>query len=583
VIVGGHSSTGHGLARYLTAEKNERAEVWNIRGCELPDLSEAVQDWRIDGLGTKAEKPVYHAWLRPSDTDRPLSREEWETAISHFEKEMGFENQPRAVIYHHGHGQGEQGHVHLVYSRIEDGRAIPDSWNYVHHQKARAEIEKSLGLEHVYSPHLDNEPRRAQSFDRDQIEQGKRTKIDPREVKAEVSELYRAADTGPAFVAALEDAGYTLAQGDKRGYVILDEAGGVHSLSRAASVKAGELRDRLKDCPLQNLPTVEAARELIHDRAQGRESDRDREAWEDRLAAAAIAKEEREQKFIEPQPAKAAPKPEKELKGTAADIRLAYALSDTGQSFAAALDERGLILAQVSKEEAERSYRTAAFAKELGRRAPVLEAGEPVVINERGHLYRLTERTTGDERGEIDKFLGPVDRVYIPTVTEARAMQKEHAKEERAEARDIERQAFVAVSGVGLLEAAPKEKPAPEIAAPDHAAPETDSKINTITRDIPAAAEKIADGILDIAGKAAEVVSGILESIIAPEPAKPPPTPEQIARTEAAAEAREEQRTKTAADRWREAIQRIQQEQEQGQEQEREEKRRRERDGGRER
>ena len=121
MIAGGTSSTGKGLGGYLTEEKNERAEVWEIRGSNFTDLSEAVREMQIYGLGTQAEKPIYHAWLRPSDTDRALSREDWDKAINLFEKEMGFEGQPRAVVYHHGEGQGEQGHIHLVYSRIKDG------------------------------------------------------------------------------------------------------------------------------------------------------------------------------------------------------------------------------------------------------------------------------------------------------------------------------------------------------------------------------------------------------------------------------------------------------------------------------
>jgi hypothetical protein len=39
-------------------------------------------------------------------------------------------------------------HLHLVHSRIdENGKAISDSWNYLHHEKAAREIEAELGLE----------------------------------------------------------------------------------------------------------------------------------------------------------------------------------------------------------------------------------------------------------------------------------------------------------------------------------------------------------------------------------------------------------------------------------------------------
>jgi hypothetical protein len=270
MIVGGTSHSGRGLGAYLTQDKNEKVEVWELQSGRQ-DLSKALEDWRAYAHGTKAELPLYHAWLRPSDTDRALNREDWDKSIKLFEQEMGFEGQPRAVVYHHGEGKGEQGHIHLVYSRIqENGKAVSDSWNYVHHEKARVQIETDLNLEHVYSPHLDrNEPRRAQGLNHDQMQQGERLKIDPREVKAEVSELYKQAEgNGREFVAALEKEGYSLAQGDKRGYVILDEAGGVHSLSRMAGVKVAELRETLQDYPLRDLPSVETAREMQLERQQ---------------------------------------------------------------------------------------------------------------------------------------------------------------------------------------------------------------------------------------------------------------------------------------------------------------------------
>lgn len=267
MIVGGKSSTGRGLGAYLTEGKNEKAEIWELQSGRR-DLTKAIDDWRSYAHGTNAEKPIYHAWLAPSDGDRALTREEWDKAIALFEKEMGLEGQPRAIIHHQPQDEREAGHIHLVYSRIQDGKAISNSWDYLHHQKARAEMEKAFDLAHVYAPLLDDEPRRAQSFDQDAKEQGKRLGIDAKEIKAEVSEIYRSADSGRAFVAGLEDAGYSLARGDSRNYVILDEAGGVHSLSRMAGVKVAELRDRLRDYPAHGLPSVDEARELAQTNAK---------------------------------------------------------------------------------------------------------------------------------------------------------------------------------------------------------------------------------------------------------------------------------------------------------------------------
>lgn len=263
MITKGKSTTGRALAAHLLKKENDRVEVWDIRGAALQDLREAVDDWREFSKGTNCAKPIYHAQLNP---DRDLSREEWEKAIAIFEKELGLEGYPRAAVLHEKEGRE---HLHLVYSRFnhdleaEHLRAWSDSWNYPKHERASREIERVLGLERVQGVHVekDGKPRADRTPTHDAMQQGDRLKIDPRTVKAEVSELYKAADNGRAFVEGLENAGYTLAQGDKRGFVILDQAGGVHSLSRAANVKAAELRETLKDYPLRELPTVQAVRE----------------------------------------------------------------------------------------------------------------------------------------------------------------------------------------------------------------------------------------------------------------------------------------------------------------------------------
>jgi len=264
MIIKGHSSTGRGLGSYLLQDKNERVEVWGIRGDIPRDLSETLNDWRSDAQTSPCSKPLYHAQLSP---DRVLSREEWDTAIALFEKEMGLENQPRATVLHDYKGRE---HLHLVYARIdENGKAISDSWNYLHHEKAARAIERELGMEKTQGAFIDREGERPERApDHADMQQGERLKIDPHEVKAEVTALYRSADSGRAFVAALESEGYTLARGDQRGYVILDPAGGVHSLARVAGVKVAELRETLQDYPLRDLPSVEEAREQAQDRAQ---------------------------------------------------------------------------------------------------------------------------------------------------------------------------------------------------------------------------------------------------------------------------------------------------------------------------
>jgi hypothetical protein len=244
VIIKGGSHSGRGLGSYLLGQKNERVEVWEVRG-DLPRaLPELLNDWRSDASASKCTKPLYHAQLNP---DRKLSREEWGKAIAHFEREMGFQQQPRVAVLHQYKGRE---HLHLVYSRLNgDGKALSDSWNYLHHEKAARAIEKDLGLEKTQGALYQRKgsPRPERTAERGAIQQGERTKHDPKAVKAEISALYQASGgNAHSFLSSLQERGYRLALGDRRALVLVD-SGGVHSLTRMSGAKAGELRQMLGD------------------------------------------------------------------------------------------------------------------------------------------------------------------------------------------------------------------------------------------------------------------------------------------------------------------------------------------------
>jgi len=264
MIITGDSHTGRGLGAYLLKDKNDRVEEWGIRGDIPRNLKETLNDWRSDSLGTNCTKPLYHAQLNP---DRTLSREEFYKAIELFEKVMGFENQPRVIVLHENKGRR---HIHVVYSRMdENGHAIPDSWNYVHHEKAAREIEKILGLEKTQGVFIDRKGQRPERTpSQAAIQQAERLKLDLKQIKTEVRKLYQYSDNGHAFVAALESEGFKLAHGDQDCYVIVDKVGGVHSLLRVVDVKADLLRATLRDYSLQNLPSVQAAQSAQQIRQQ---------------------------------------------------------------------------------------------------------------------------------------------------------------------------------------------------------------------------------------------------------------------------------------------------------------------------
>jgi hypothetical protein len=273
-----------------------------------------------------------------------------------------------------------------------------------------------------------------------------------------------------------------LVKGDRRGFLILDSAGKEHSLARRIEgVDTKALKNFMKDVDREALPSLEEGKALYQERKiAGLEADRatvqHEIAWEEALAKAAVEKEKLESRFVQNgQGGKAAGKEMGErspfeppsptgpqhpqlnrtspafwfgdvgrentrddravkspdgLRGTAAQIWMAYNSSHNANAFASALDEHGILLARVTKEESAQSYREATFAKEIGRFSAVYREGEIVAVSESAHVYKLNQRMTGDDRAGIERFMKKFDRPVQGIEATKQVMH------ERAEARE---------------------------------------------------------------------------------------------------------------------------------------------------
>jgi len=85
------------------------------------------------------------------------------------------------------------------------------------------------------------------------------------------------------------------------------------------------------------------------------------------------------------------------------------------------------MLAAATKDEADRSYREASFAREIGNFAPTYRAGEIVAVTESSHVTKLNKRTTGEDRENIEKFLEKLDRKQLPSIAGAKELMHERA------------------------------------------------------------------------------------------------------------------------------------------------------------
>jgi hypothetical protein len=296
MIIKGKSRSGPAaLAAHLgNAEKNERVTLLEVRGTVAQDLRGALIEMDACAIGTRCTKPLYHAAISPEPPHR-LTNEQIMESVDALEKRLGLEGHARLVVLHIKDGRE---HIHPVWSRIDTDhmRSVSDSHNYRKHEEVARDLERRFGHERVQGAHAERDgvdrPDRTPS--RAELRQEERTGITGKEVKQDVTAAFRASDGPDAFKAALEDRGYILAKGDRCDFVVVDRAGGIHSLARRIdSVKAAELREFMKPLDRESLPSAERAKEKQLDRANGIPSAHDAERWDDALAASGIEKAKR--------------------------------------------------------------------------------------------------------------------------------------------------------------------------------------------------------------------------------------------------------------------------------------------------
>lgn len=272
MIIKGKSRAGPSqLARHLgRTDTNERVAVLQLDSAGTP--AEAFRDWQTYTLATNGKLGLYHANIDP-DAKYRMTPDQWTRAVDILEEELGLQGQPRAVVMHEKNGRE---HIHVVWARADmDTMTLrSDSQNYQAHERASLRMEQEFGHEHVPGKHAkrdrDAQPEMPSAeVSHDEWQQAERSGMDHRERKAQVTALHEASDTGPAFKAALEDAGYVLARGDRRDFVILDEDAKVHSLGRQLpGVKAAELRAFMVEIDPEALPSVKEARAAIREAAR---------------------------------------------------------------------------------------------------------------------------------------------------------------------------------------------------------------------------------------------------------------------------------------------------------------------------
>lgn len=255
ILKGSQRSGARQLAAHLlNARDNEHIEVHELRGFCADDLAGAFQEIEATSRGTRAQQPLFSLSLNPPPREH-VSAEAFEAAIEAAECKLGLQGQPRAIVFHEKEGRR---HAHVVWSRIDAERM--KAVNLPHFKRKLQDVSRALYREHGWAMPRGlaaGQQRDPLNFTRSEGEQAKQAQQDPKALKAMFQRCWKQADSGQAYVQALAQQGYTLAQGDRRTFVAVDFRGQVYAVAKWSNVKTREVRARLDG--LQNLPSVEQA------------------------------------------------------------------------------------------------------------------------------------------------------------------------------------------------------------------------------------------------------------------------------------------------------------------------------------
>ena len=271
ILKGSQRANGADLATHLMqAFDNERVEIAEVSGTVATDLHGAFAEMEAVAAGTKAENYLYSLSINPS---APLTRDQYHEAIAEIEDRLHLSGQPRAIVFHVKDGRE---HAHVVWSRID-----ADTMTSIHMAYDHSKLcDLSCELAHKYN--LDLPPglkawEAKRRTEKDCLEAtmaenaiATETGITPEQRQKEITAAYSQSDTVKAFHAALVEAGYILAQGDRRRYVVVDRFGKTHSLTRhIKGYKAKAIKLKLAAIAFASLPTVDQAKDYIrqHQRA----------------------------------------------------------------------------------------------------------------------------------------------------------------------------------------------------------------------------------------------------------------------------------------------------------------------------
>jgi hypothetical protein len=314
MVIKGRRRGGAGdLNKHLQrTDENESVAVRKLEGFSFEDLTganleKAIRQMEAIGYGKGAKRNFFHTILAPAYGET-LTVKQRDFSVDYYIEKMGFKGHQYALVEHWKKGKQ---HFHLVVNIIhpETGKIHELKWTKRKEWQISRDLEQILGLK-TYQPI----GKAAKTW---QMQRGKRTGIDPRKMRKEITAIYHASKTKEEFVAALDKAGFVLTHGRRNQLVLVDKSGDTHGLMRM--IEGKKLADLRRKFPGIGKMQLASHAELIKAR-------KPETAYSPR----------RRRKFINPQHVRL-------------HARNAYRGSRNGRAFIGALNKKGYALGRGTK------------------------------------------------------------------------------------------------------------------------------------------------------------------------------------------------------------------------------------------
>lgn len=242
ILKGAQRGGSADLAVHLMKDENDHVLIHELRGFVAEDLRGALHEAYAVSKGTRCKQFLFAVSLNPPP-DYTVATPIFEKAIKDIEERLGLTDQPRAIVFHEKEGRR---HAHCVWSRIDTKTMT--AINLPHFKRKLQDVSRELFVENDWRMPLgliDKTLKNPLNFSREEWQQALRTKQDPGLLKSLFQQAWAASDNRKAFANALEERGFWLCRGDRRGFVAIDMKGEVYAIAKWTGQRTRAVREKL--------------------------------------------------------------------------------------------------------------------------------------------------------------------------------------------------------------------------------------------------------------------------------------------------------------------------------------------------